>query len=91
MQAAGGDVLGVDWRVDLDTVWSRLGGDVAIQGNLDPTALFAPLPAIARAVRELVRAGRKARGHVLNLGHGVLPSTPIEAVATFVRTAQESA
>ena len=54
------------------------------------TALLAPLPVIARSVRELIRAGRKARGHVLNLGHGVLQTTPVEAVATFVRTAQEA-
>ncbi|MFI5317648.1 MAG: uroporphyrinogen decarboxylase [Myxococcota bacterium] len=86
----GADVVSLDWRVELGEAAERVGRRVSLQGNLDPTALLAPLPAIARAVRELVRAGRKARGHVLNLGHGVLPSTPVEAVATFVRTAQEA-
>ena len=86
----GADVVSLDWRVDLGEAAARIGQRVSLQGNLDPTALLAPLPAIARAVRELTRAGRKARGHVLNLGHGVLPSTPVEAVATFVRTGQEA-
>ena len=86
----GADVVSVDWRVDLGEAAARVGQRVSLQGNLDPTALLAPLPAIARSVRELLRAGRKARGHILNLGHGVLPSTPVEAVATFVKTAQET-
>jgi uroporphyrinogen decarboxylase len=86
----GADVVSLDWRVDLADAAARVGQRVSLQGNLDPTALLAPLPVIARSVRELVRAGRKARGHVLNLGHGVLQTTPVEAVATFVRTAQEA-
>jgi uroporphyrinogen decarboxylase len=86
----GADVVSLDWRVELAEAAVRVGQRVSLQGNLDPTALLAPLPVIARSVRELVRAGRKARGHVLNLGHGVLQTTPVEAVATFVRTAQEA-
>jgi len=86
----GADVVSLDWRIDLADAAARVGQRVSLQGNLDPTALLAPLPVIARSVRELIRAGRKARGHVLNLGHGVLQTTPVEAVATFVRTAQEA-
>jgi len=85
----GADVVSLDWRSDLGEAAARVGQRVSLQGNLDPTALLGPLAGIARGVREIVRAGRKARGHIVNLGHGVLPSTPVEAVATFVSTAQE--
>jgi uroporphyrinogen decarboxylase len=87
----GADVVSLDWRVDLEQAAAGIGQRVSLQGNLDPTALFAPLPQVARETAELVRAGRKARGHIVNLGHGVLQRTPIEAVATFVRTVQDSA
>jgi uroporphyrinogen decarboxylase len=87
----GADVISLDWRVDLAQAAERYGSRVSLQGNLDPTALFAPLPDLARAVADLVRAGRKARGHIVNLGHGVLQKTPAEAVDTFVRTVRESA
>ncbi len=86
----GADVVSLDWRVDLAEAASGIGQRVSLQGNLDPTALFAKLPDLARTTTELVRAGRKARGHIVNLGHGVLQRTPVEAVATFVRTVQES-
>jgi uroporphyrinogen decarboxylase len=76
---AGGDVIGVDWRVPLDQAWPRIG-DRAIQGNLDPALLLAPLDRLlARADDVLRRAGGRA-GHVFNLGHGILPSTPLEHV-----------
>ena len=87
----GADVVSLDWRVDMAEAASGIGQRVSLQGNLDPTALFAPLPELARETNELVRAGSKARGHIVNLGHGVLQPTPVEAVATFVRTVQESA
>ncbi len=86
----GADVVSLDWRVDLATAAVRIGQRVSLQGNLDPTALFAPLPELARQVEALVRAGRKARGHIVNLGHGVLQKTPVEAVDTFVRTVREA-
>ncbi|MGH7700158.1 MAG: uroporphyrinogen decarboxylase [Gemmatimonadales bacterium] len=82
--AAGGDVIGVDWRVELDRAWARIGDGRAIQGNLDPAALLAPGPALDGRVRDvLARAGRRP-GHVFNLGHGVLPETPVEAVRRVV-------
>ena len=77
---AGGDVIGVDWRIDLDVAWRLLGQDVAIQGNLDPVALFAPWPELKlRAQRILELAGGRP-GHIFNLGHGVLPETDPDAV-----------
>ena len=81
---AGGDVIGVDWRTPLDEGWDRIGHDRAVQGNLEPHALFAPLPRLlARVDDVLARAGRRA-GHVFNLGHGILPGTPVEHVRAVV-------
>ncbi len=83
IQSAGGDVVGVDWRIDLDTAWARLDG-VAVQGNLDPIALFAPWDQLAtRAKHVLDQAGGRA-GHIFNLGHGILPETPVENVRRLV-------
>jgi uroporphyrinogen decarboxylase len=80
MREAGSDVIGVDWRIPLDDAWRRIGYDVGIQGNLDPVALFAPWPEIERRVDDiLLRAGNRP-GHIFNLGHGILPETPIEHV-----------
>jgi uroporphyrinogen decarboxylase len=84
VRAAGGDVIGVDWRVNLDAAWNELGHDVGIQGNLDPAALLASPKDIRRRVAEiLTRAGGKP-GHIFNLGHGVLPETPVENVIAMV-------
>jgi uroporphyrinogen decarboxylase len=84
VRAAGGDVIGVDWRVNLDAAWNKLGHDVGIQGNLDPAALLASPKDIRRRVAEiLTRAGGKP-GHIFNLGHGVLPETPVENVIAMV-------
>ena len=80
---AGADVVGVDWRVPLDVARARVGPAVAIQGNLDPTACLAPWPVLAAQARQvLALAGR--RGHVFNLGHGVLPSTDPDQLARLV-------
>jgi uroporphyrinogen decarboxylase len=89
LAALGADVVSLDWRVDFAAAAKQLGGRVSLQGNLDPTALFAPPETIAREVAALVRAGRGARGHVVNLGHGVLQHTPVESVAAFVRAVQD--
>jgi uroporphyrinogen decarboxylase len=83
MADSGADVLSLDWRVDFAEAARRVGSRVSLQGNLDPCALCAPADEIARRVRALVAAGRAARGHVLNLGHGVLPETPVEGVRAF--------
>jgi uroporphyrinogen decarboxylase len=89
IKEAGGDVIGVDWRIDLADAWRRLGDGVAIQGNLDPVALFAPLPELkAHVGRILAQAGGRP-GHIFNLGHGILPGTPVEHVAALVDMVHE--
>ena len=75
MSTAGSEVMGVDWRVPLDHATGRLRSDQAVQGNLDPTVVFAPWEVVEREVRAVVEAGRAAPSHVFNLGHGVLPET----------------
>jgi uroporphyrinogen decarboxylase len=82
---AGGDVIGVDWRSPLDDAWQRIGYDRAVQGNLDPTLLLGPTTRLLDATEEvLTRAGNRP-GHVFNLGHGILPSTPLEHVQMVAR------
>ena len=89
LREAGGDVIGLDWRVDLDEAWARVGHDVAVQGNLDPAALLAPPDEIRRRVRAiLARAGGRP-GHVFNLGHGVLPETPVDHAVAMVDAVHE--
>ncbi|MGH3354597.1 MAG: uroporphyrinogen decarboxylase [Nocardioidaceae bacterium] len=75
MGDAGADVVGVDWRVPLDAAAHRLGGEYAVQGNLDPAVVFAPADVVATKTRQVLDRGRAAPGHVFNLGHGVLPAT----------------
>lgn len=77
-------VIGLDWRVPLDQAAALVGPGHALQGNLDPALLFAPEAEIRRRARQVLAAGRAARGHVFNLGHGILPDTPLEAVAALV-------
>lgn len=84
MKRAGGDVIGVDWRIGLDEAWNRLGADVAVQGNLDPTALFAPVPVIERQAARILDSVRGRPGHIFNLGHGILQHAPVDHVAALV-------
>jgi uroporphyrinogen decarboxylase len=84
MREAGGDVIGLDWRIDLDRGWDQLGPDVGVQGNLDPLALFAPKEALLDRVDLILRQAAGRRGHVFNLGHGILPGTPVENVRLLV-------
>lgn len=84
---AGGDVIGLDWRVNLDEAWHLLGEDVAVQGNLDPLTLFGPISEIEKRVEDIVTRAGKRPGHIFNLGHGILPETPhgsVEAVIELV-------
>ena len=84
MRDAGGDVIGVDWRIDLGAAWQRIGYDRAIQGNLDPISLFTdPDTLTSRAQRVLDQAAGRP-GHIFNLGHGVLPETPVDQVKRLV-------
>ena len=90
MGAAGAEVVGVDFRVSLTDAVARLGDGYAVQGNLDPALLFAPWPALERRVREIVREGQDAPGHVFNLGHGVLPDTDPDVLTRVVDLVHES-
>ncbi len=78
--AAGGDVVGVDWRVDLGDAWAQIGADRAIQGNLDPVTLFGPWRTARRAADAVLAHAAGRPGHVFNLGHGILPGTPVDHV-----------
>ena len=86
---AGGDVIGVDWRLDLADAWQRIGKEKAIQGNLDPSVLLAPPAELARQAQRVLDQAAVQPGHIFNLGHGILPQTPVEAVATLVDLVHE--
>ena len=85
LRAAGGDVLGVDWRLPLDEAWDRIGPDRGIQGNLDPMLLLGPGDRLFGAAHDVLRRAAGRPGHIFNLGHGVLPGTPLEHVQELAR------
>src|ERR1019366_3917269 len=89
LHAAGGDVMGVDWRINIDQAWMDISYRSAIQGNLDPVALFAPLPELRIKVHELLKRTGVRPGHIFNLGHGILPETPVENVKAVVELVRE--
>ena len=90
MREAGSDVIGLDWRVSLGEAWERLGpAEVAVQGNLDPVALHAPTSVLRGQVEAILKAAAGRPGHIFNLGHGVLPTTPVESVAALVDMVHE--
>jgi uroporphyrinogen decarboxylase len=89
LHAAGGDVMGVDWRINIDQAWMDISYRSAIQGNLDPVALFAPLPELKMRVAELLKRTGARPGHIFNLGHGILPETPVENVKAVVQMVRE--
>jgi uroporphyrinogen decarboxylase len=89
MKEAGGAVIGLDWRTPLDRGWDQLGPDVAVQGNLDPVALFAPRPELERRVRVILEQAADRPGHIFNLGHGILPETPVDNVKAVVAMVHE--
>ena len=89
VRAAGGNVIGLDWRVNLDEGWASVGHDVAVQGNLDPVALFASPKEIKNRVAEILRRAGGRPGHIFNLGHGVLPETPVDHVIAMVEAVHE--
>lgn len=84
MRQAGGDVIGIDWRIPLDEAWAMVGYDRAVQGNLDPVTLFGPMHEIERRVTDILRRAGGRPGHIFNLGHGILPNTPVEHVAATI-------
>jgi uroporphyrinogen decarboxylase len=90
MRETGADVIGLDWRASLDQAWSTLGNGVAVQGNLDPIALFAPPAILEFRVAEILQQAAGRPGHIFNLGHGIVPTTPVEAVLAVVNQIKNS-
>src|SRR5262249_24148524 len=89
LHAAGGDVMGVDWRINIDQAWMDISYRSAVQGNLDPAVLFAPLPELRMRVHELLKRTGSRPGHIFNLGHGILPETPRDNVKACVEIVRE--
>jgi uroporphyrinogen decarboxylase len=89
MREAGGDVIGADWRSPLDEAWQRIGFDRAIQGNLDPTVLLGPRGRLLAAADEVLQRAGGRVGHIFNLGHGILPQTPVEHVQALAHYVHE--
>jgi len=89
MARTGADVIGLDWRQPLDEGWLAVGYSHAVQGNLDPITLFAPLETLETRVREILRAANRRPGHIFNLGHGIVPGTPVENVEAVVKMVHE--
>ena len=84
MREAGGDVIGLDWRVRLNEGWRRVGHDVAVMGNLDPVTLFADREVLKAQAKRILDQAEGRPGHIFNLGHGILPETPVENVIALV-------
>ena len=80
MREAGGDIIGADWRIPLDEAWQRIGHDRGVQGNLDPTLLLGPRDRLLTGVSDVLARAANRPGHIFNLGHGILPMTPVENV-----------
>jgi uroporphyrinogen decarboxylase len=89
MSETGADVLGLDWRTPLDQGWKAVGSGCAVQGNLDPIALFAPEAVLRRRVAEILDQAAGRPGHIFNLGHGIVPGTPVENVVRVVEWVKE--
>ncbi len=89
MQETGADVIGLDWRIPLDEGWQRLGYKRAVQGNLDPVLLFADWKELKSRTNEILRQAGGRPGHIFNLGHGILPDTPVENVKTLAKFLQD--
>ncbi len=89
MRETGADVMGLDWRTPLDEGWKSVGPGCAVQGNLDPISLFAPEAVLKARVSEVLRQARGRNGHIFNLGHGIVPGTPVENVLRVVEWVKE--
>jgi uroporphyrinogen decarboxylase len=89
MQETGADVIGLDWRIPLDEGWQKLGHPSAVQGNLDPVTLFADWKTVREGAEDILRRANGRAGHIFNLGHGILPETPVENVRALVEFVHE--
>jgi uroporphyrinogen decarboxylase len=90
LRDAGGDVIGLDWRIDLGQAWQEVGFDRGIQGNLDPAILLAPWPVVEAGARQVIQSAAGRDGHIFNLGHGVLPSTPVDNLQRLVELVHDT-
>jgi uroporphyrinogen decarboxylase len=86
---AGGDVIGLDWRCDLDAAWKRVGDKKAVQGNLDPISLFGTKEFIRKRTKEILDRAGGRNGHIMNLGHGILQQTPLDHAEEFINATHE--
>jgi uroporphyrinogen decarboxylase len=91
LRAAGGEVIGVDWRIPIDEAWEQIGFDRAVQGNLDPTVLLGPTTRMFQQTDDILERIGGRPGHIFNLGHGVLPSTPVEHVQMLAQYVHSTA
>ena len=82
-------MIGLDWRVDLDAGWTAVGHDVAVQGNLDPVVLLSKPAYIRQRVKDILERAGGRPGHIFNLGHGILPQTPVEHARALVEMVHE--
>jgi uroporphyrinogen decarboxylase len=89
MQETGAEVIGLDWRIPLDEGWKILGNQGGVQGNLDPVTLFAGWKEIETRAQEILRRAAGKPGHIFNLGHGILPETPVDNVKALAKLVQE--
>src|ERR1700678_2592470 len=89
MNETGAEVIGLDWRITLDEGWRTLGHSCAVQGNLDPVLLFADWKELKPRAEDILRLAAGRPGHIFNLGHGILPETPVENVKNLARFVQE--
>jgi len=89
MKETEADVIGLDWRIPLDEGWRRLDNECAVQGNLDPVLLFADWKELRSRAEDILRRAAGRPGHIFNLGHGILPETPVENVKNLARFVQE--
>jgi uroporphyrinogen decarboxylase len=89
MASTGADVIGLDWRQPLEEGWQAVGHTHAVQGNLDPITLFAPVEILEQRVKQILRAASGRPGHIFNLGHGIVPHTPVESVQAVARMVRE--
>jgi uroporphyrinogen decarboxylase len=90
LREAGGDVIGVDWRIPIDDAWERIGHDHAVQGNLDPTLLLGPVQRMFSQTDDILQRVAGRPGHIFNLGHGILPTTPVEHVQMLAQYVHSS-
>lgn len=90
MAESGADVVSLDWRVNIPEARRRTQGKVALQGNLDPAMLYAPIPDIERATRNMLHANAGTPGYIANLGHGILPDIPVDHARAFIETVKQT-